>query len=494
MTEQVQIPWEEFPELSPSLEQMIPRILLLRKSHKKLVEGLEGVLERVRNFSRKKIWSRALDVEEKVFQDPRYFDWEITREGAKEGWLSFAVPKEVGGQGYLVAGMSLIMEEMCSACAGIGNIFGAHALGFSAIALSLDMKVIDRHLGKIVEEEKKGEPWLFSLDITEPSAGSDVEDAEGLSQAKLTLEAKKVSGGYILNGRKCFISNGSVARTHFVTAALDRKDPLRTFTAFVVPADAKGVSIGRVEKKMGQKACPAAEVIFEDVFVPEQDRMGNEGEGMLHTIAILCASRAPVGAIALGIARGAYERAYYYAHTTKKNGKYLIEDQKVQYLLAEMYRQIQLARQGVYDAAFYFDFEHVPQILKQTSTQLMSKLSPYWLRRQPWFHNLFPWGLLYRFFRWRIEKKVPVSVRSRSVQLSSLAKVSGSDTAVAVSRMAMEILGEEAVLKEWGVEKCFRDAKLTQIYEGTNQLNRLAIIKEQLSPGISEGINLEIEK
>ena len=101
MTKQVQIPWEEFPELSPTLEQMIPRILLLRKSHKKLVEGLEEVLERVRNFSRKKIWSRALEIEEKVFQDPSYFDWEIVREGAKEGWLSFAVPKEVGGQGYL---------------------------------------------------------------------------------------------------------------------------------------------------------------------------------------------------------------------------------------------------------------------------------------------------------------------------------------------------------------------------------------------------------
>ena len=154
MTEQVQIPWEEFPELSPTLEQMIPRILLFKKSHKKLIEGLEEVLERARNFSRKKIWSRALEIEEKVFQDPSYFDWEIVREGAKEGWLSFAVPKEVGGQGYLVAGMSLVMEEMCSACAGIANIFGAHALGFSAIALSLDMEVIDRHLGKIVEEEK----------------------------------------------------------------------------------------------------------------------------------------------------------------------------------------------------------------------------------------------------------------------------------------------------------------------------------------------------
>ena len=89
MTKQVQIPWEEFPELSPTLEQMIPRILLLRKSHKKLVEGLEEVLERARNFSRKKIWPRALEIEEKVFQDPNYFDWEIVREGAKEGWLSF---------------------------------------------------------------------------------------------------------------------------------------------------------------------------------------------------------------------------------------------------------------------------------------------------------------------------------------------------------------------------------------------------------------------
>lgn len=491
MTEPVMIPWQEFPELSPTFEEMCPRISLLRKWNKRYVRGLEELMSRARSFARNKIWAKALEIEEKVFNDARYFDWEITREGTKQGWLSFAVPKEVGGEGYLVAGVSIAMEEMCSACAGIANIFGAHALGFSAIALSLDMEVFDRHLRKIVDSAKKGEPWLFSLDITEPSAGSDVEDAEGLEKAKLTLEAKKVSGGYILNGRKCFISNGSVARTHFVTAALDRKKPLESFTAFVVPSDAKGLSIGRVEKKMGQKACPAAEVVFEDVFVPEPDRLGKEGEGMLHTIVILSASRGPVGAIGLGIARGAFERAYYYAHTTKKNGRYLIEDQAVQYLLAEMQRQIQVARQAVFDSAFYFDFEHVPKMLSLPSNKIITKLFPYSVRSAKLVQRLMPWDWLYQFLRTRTEEEVPILTRSRSVRLSSIAKVSGTDTAVQVSRMAMEILGEEAVLKNWGVEKCFRDAKLTQIYEGTNQINRLAIIKELRKPGISERIEFK---
>jgi len=380
---------------------------------------------------------------------------------------------------------------MCSACAGVANIFGAHALGFSAIGLSLDMEVVDRYLGKIVEEEKKGEPWLFSLDITEPSAGSDVEDAEALARAKLTLEAKKVSGGYMLNGRKCFISNGSVAKTHFVTAALDRKKPFESFTAFAIPSDAKGLSIGRVEKKMGQKACPAAEVIFEDVFVPERDRLGEEGEGMLHTMIILSGSRGPVGAIATGIARGAFERAYHYAASTRRKGKYLIEDQRVQYLLAEMLRQIHLSRQAVFDSAFYFDHEHMPKILKEPISRIGMIFMPYSVRKQ--FQKFDIWDWIYRLMRERAEEKVPVKVRSNAVRLSSIAKVSGSDTAVNICRMAMEILGEDALNREWGVEKCFRDAKLTQIYEGTNQINRLAIIKEIRSPGISEGIGLRQE-
>jgi len=488
MTRPIEIPWMDFPELNPSLEEMVPRISLLRKQNRKYVDGLEDVLERARNFARRKIWHRALDIEEKVFADARYFDWEIVREGAKDGWLSFAVPKEVGGQGYLGVGMSIVMEEMCSACAGVANIFGAHALGFCAIALSMDMEVVDRYLGKIVEEEKKGEPWLFALDITEPSAGSDVEDAEALFRAKLTVEAKRVSGGYVLNGRKCFISNGSVAKTHFVTAALDRNKPFESFTAFVVPSDAKGLTIGRVEEKMGQKACPAAEVVFEDVFVPERDRLGEEGEGMLHTMVILSASRGPVGAIATGIARGAFERAYYYAVTTRRKGKYLIEDQHIQYILAEMLRRIHLSRQAVFDSAFYYDYEHMPKILKEPLTRVTTFVLPHPVRKA--LERIPIWDRIYQIMRERAEEKVPVNVRSKSVRLSSIAKVSGSDTAVDVSRMAMEILGEDALNREYGVEKCFRDAKLTQIYEGTNQINRLAIIKELRSPGISEGIGL----
>jgi butyryl-CoA dehydrogenase len=280
-----------------------------------------------------------------------------------------------------------------------------------------------------------------------------------------------------------------VAKIHFVTAAVDRKKPFESFSAFVVPGDAKGLSIGRVEEKMGQKACPAAEVVFEDVFVPERDRLGEEGEGMLHTMVILSASRGPVGAIANGIARGAFERAYYYAASTRRKGKYLIEDQRVQYLLAEMLRQIHLSRQAVYDAAFYFDFEHMPKILAEPVSRVATLVFPYRLRRS--FSGLPIWDRMYRFMRERAEEKVPLSVRSQAVRLSSIAKVSGSDTAVSVCRMAMEILGEDALNREWGIEKCWRDAKLTQIYEGTNQLNRLAIIKELREPGVSEGIGLK---
>ncbi|OGP59405.1 MAG: hypothetical protein A2V67_07270 [Deltaproteobacteria bacterium RBG_13_61_14] len=480
------IPWDQLPELSPGLEEMVPRFAVLKEYDPAYVEKLRGLLERGRRFARAEVYPRALELDARVKEDPRYFDWEIVKKGLPLRMLSLGVPEPAGGEGHLTTGMALLIEELCAGCAGIALIFGAHALGFSAVGLAMDMEILDRFLAPIVEKEKRGEPHLFALDITEPSAGSDVEDAEGLAKARLTLQAKKVSGGYLLNGRKCFISNGSVAHCHFVTAAVDKLRPLESFTAFVVPADSPGLSIGRWEQKMGQRACPAAEVIYEDVFVPEKNVLGVEGEGMYHTLTVLSASRGPVGAIATGIARGAFERAWAYAQATRRNGRRLIEEEWVQMRLADMIKDIHLARQAVMDATMFFDFFHVPRRLRQPRSRLGMKLFPRALRTWPPLHDRLDWKKLYAAAKEQTSRDVTSAVRSRAVILSSLAKVAGSDLAMGTCRKAMEILGEEGPIREWGIEKCWRDAKLTQIYEGTNQLNRAAMVKEVLQPGSSE--------
>ena len=480
------IPWNQLPELSPTLEQMAPRFQILREHDSAYVETLRELMERGRRFARAEVYPRALELDAKVREDPHYFDWEIVKKGLPYGLLSMGVPEPMGGEGHLTTGMALLIEELCAGCAGIALIFGAHALGYSAIGLAMDMEIGDRFLAPIVEKEKRGEPHLFALDITEPSAGSDVEDAEGLVRAKLTLQAKKVTGGYLLNGRKCFISNGSVAHCHFITAAVDKNQPLESFTAFVVPADSPGLSIGRWEHKMGQRACPAAEVIYEDVFVPEKNVLGLPGEGMYHSITVLSASRGPVGAIATGIARGAFERTWAYAQATRRNGRRLIDEEWVQMRLADMMKDIHLARQAVMDATMFFDFFHVPRLLRQPLARVGMKLFSKSLRTWPPIHDRLDWKSIYTASKKQISRDVTTAVRSQAVIYSSLAKVAGSDLALGTCRKAMEIMGEEGAIGEWGIEKCFRDAKLTQIYEGTNQLNRAAMVKEVLMPGSSE--------
>jgi alkylation response protein AidB-like acyl-CoA dehydrogenase len=143
------------------------------------------------------------------------------------------------------------------------------------------------------------------------------------------------------------------------------------------------------------------------------------------------------------------------------------------------------------DATMFFDFYHVPRLLRQPLSRVGMKLFPQSLRTWPPLHDRLDWKKIYATAKDRIGQEVTTAIRSQAVILSSLAKVAGSDLAVATCRKAMEIMGEEGPIREWGIEKCFRDAKLTQIYEGTNQLNRAAMVKEVLVPGSSERFSAE---
>ena len=461
------------------LREAYPRLKVLEKYKPAFVEELAGVQRDAREFGERHVRPVALELDRKIGEHAEYFDWDIVRKGMEYGFLRYVIPKPFGGKGFFTTHFAVLMEELSSHCPGVANIFGAHALGLSPLLMAPDIRHYAKYMQAVALAEKRGEARLFALAITEPEAGSDVEDKDELPTARLSTHARKVEGGYVLNGRKVFISNGSVARYIWVGAVLDRQRPIETSLSLVVPNDAKGFSVARVEKKLGQRACPAAELVFDDVFVPEEDRVGGEGEGEALIASVLGASRAPVAAIATGIARGAFERLLEYLNATKVHGQYLFEHQWCQLMLADLMAKIQMARQLYFDATMCCDLLGVPKLMEHPLMKMLN-LMPRMFMNSGAALRLFTSRRMYQFVRNLAEKNVQKEDVSLIASYSSLAKYVASDLAVEVTSKAMEIIGEDGPLEEYGIEKLYRDAKLTQIYEGTNQINRLYVFKNTL--------------
>ena len=464
---------ESYRDISQvDLLEMAPRLKILAEQAPGYVSDLETWQAKAREYGRVFVRPKALEIDRKCRQDPRYFDWDLVRESTRFGLLSMALPKALDGGGQFSTALAIVMEELCACCSGVANIFGASNLGISSILLGMDFYHYDRVLTDLARSEKRGEPVLFAAALTEPLAGTDTEDRELLATARLMTDAKPVAGGYRMNGRKVFISNGSVAKYVAVVAPLDRSRAVETQSSFLLRSATPGFSVGRVEEKMGMKACPAAELVFEDCFIPGEDLIGAEGSGVDGIETVLGASRGPVGAIATGIARGALERVVAFAREKRCGGRRLIDQQWVQLRLADMARKIHLSRQAYLDSCMYFDFYGLPKLMTTRSSRVIMDLLPACVRKSAFVST----ALRSQRSRQRTDelmrKLIDQDDLRRIQQYSSLAKVSGSDVAVEVAFEALQIGGIESSFHVNELEKIYRDAKLTQIYEGTNQLNR----------------------
>jgi butyryl-CoA dehydrogenase len=438
------------------------------------VAELEEARARARRFAEVYVRPRALEIDRIAGEDPRYFDWELVRAGGEHGMLSFLIPSAAGGAGGLSAQAAVVLEELCAACPGIANIFGAHALGISPLLLGGPAHW-DGVLSELVRSERSDAPLLMACAITEPEAGTDVEDPELLAHARLTSHARRVPGGYRLSGTKRFISNGSVARWITVMMPTDVRRPAETWTCFLVDARSEGFAVSRVEHKMGQRACPAAELTFDDVFVPDDLVVGREGDGAPSTMIVLACSRPPVGAIATGIARGAYERLLAWLEHDP-DGAGLLEREHVQLVLAQMEEEIHLARQAYMDAAMELDFAALGGVLSHPAVRALAML-PAAVRRRSALQRRLGSARMKDMTVAVLRRATTERALSRSVGLSSLAKARGADVAMLVTGAALELVGLRAGPVRAQLEKLFRDAKLTQIYEGTNQLNRLEVYR-----------------
>jgi butyryl-CoA dehydrogenase len=335
------------------------------------------------------------------------FPMDIVKEMGKQGMLRIFIPKEYGGTGAKIMDMCIACEEVSRICAGVATAYAVNALGSGPIVYFGTEEQKKKYLPKIATGE-----LLCAFGLTEAQAGSDI--------ANLQTTARKENGYYVLNGVKQFISSGSLSDLYVVLASTDKSRGARGISAFIVEKDIPGFSFGKEENKLGIRASTTTELVFEDCKVPKENLMGKEGLGFIYTMRNFDRARPGVGAIALGIAQGAYEAALEFSY--KHN---LLNDQYIQRNIADMATEIEAARALIYATARMID-AGAKNFTKEAS-----------------FAKLYP-----------------------------------SDISVKVANQAIELLGPYGLLNEYRVEKMLRDAKITQIYEGTNQIQRAQIAIE----------------
>jgi alkylation response protein AidB-like acyl-CoA dehydrogenase len=364
----------------------------------------------------------AADAEPELF-DPK----PLLRKASEAGFQTLMLPWPFGTADpsvYLrstIIQIAVVAEEFAAQCGGLALLLLAHHLGCAPLLLSGHIPTIWRHLLPMYFRIRTGTPEVLAFAITEPGAGSDVEETSGAALARLVTTARPARGGYVINGRKCFISDGAIADKVTLYARLE-KEGINSWTCFLIEKDMPGFSIGRREHKLGQRGADASELILEDVFVPERNVIGRPRSGWANNRNVLNYSRPVVGAMALGHGRGAFECAVEFCRRISLGPKKLIDYQDIQITLADMLMSLWSARAMVWHSCHSFRC---------------------------------------------------------SQAASAAAKVVASDTAFKVCNQALEIMGDHGYLQANSAERLWRDSRLTQIYEGTNQINRLALVEGQ---------------
>jgi alkylation response protein AidB-like acyl-CoA dehydrogenase len=345
------------------------------------------------------------------------FDWEMVDLMRENGLYGIDFPEAYGGSGAGMLALAIAVEELSRVDAACGLLVADHELGSLPILLAGNEEQKQRFLPKLAAGEH-----LAAFALTEPAAGSDV--------ARLRCRAVKDGDTYILNGTKNFITNGGVADVITVYAITDPEGKAHKNAAvFVVEKDTPGFSVGKKEDKLGIRWSDTVELIFEDCRVPAENLLGQESEGFHVMMKTLDFSRPGVAAQALGIAAGALEYATGYAKERESFGKPIIRHQGVGFKLAEMAMRTEAARQLLYKTC----------ALYQELAKDMSRLTP------------------------------------ELIRMSSMSKCFCGDVAMWVTIEAVQVLGGYGYVKEFPVERMMRDAKITQIYEGTNEIMRLII-------------------
>jgi alkylation response protein AidB-like acyl-CoA dehydrogenase len=371
-----------------------------------LTEEQQEIQRVCRAFAANEIRPRSLEVDAADTEVP----WELWRHAARLGLTSFMLPEAYGGAGMTDCLTScVVQEELSHGCSGIGNLITSGGFFAEPVLALGSPEQKERWLTPLCGED----PPLTALAITEPESGSDA--------ASIRTRARRVDGGYVLSGQKAWISNGGVARFYVVFATLEPGSGYRGITAFLVQDDDGGLRCGPPLRKMGQRAIPNTELFLDDVFLSEDRRLGDEGQGFSGLMHTFDRSRVTLAASATGLARAALEYAVDYAKQRIQFGKPIAEHQAVAFRLADMALRVDASRLLTHRAAELLD------------------------------------------------------AGQRATTEAAMAKLHASETAMWCTWAAVQTLGGWGYSREYPVEKWMRDAKLEEIEEGTSDIQRLVI-------------------
>ena len=327
------------------------------------------------------------------------------------GLMNGHLPQDLGGLGLGAVDGVIIAEEIAAGCTGIGTAMEANSLAQAPLILAASEAQKKQFLAPMLDKLS-----FAAYCVTEPGAGSDV--------AAVKTRAKRVGDDYVINGSKMWITNGSVADWYFVLASTDPEKGTKGLTGFIVPANSPGITVGKKEQNMGQRASDTRGLSFEEVKVPKANVLGAEGQGFKIAMGAFDHTRPMVASAAVGLARAATDYAIAYAKERSAFGQPIAMHEAVSFMIADMAKDTEAARQ------------------------------------------------LVRLAAWTIDQG------QRNTKFAAYAKAFAADTAMRVATDAVQVHGGNGFSKEYPVEKLMRDAKIFQIYEGTSQIQRLIIAKE----------------
>jgi alkylation response protein AidB-like acyl-CoA dehydrogenase len=374
-----------------------------------LTEEQKQIKEMVRDFAEREIKPHV-----SKWDEEQHFPVDVFKRLGELGMLGVVFPDTYGGAGLSYIDYVNVIEELAVVESGVALSVAAHnSLGSGHIYLAGNDAQKKKWLPKLTSGE-----WIGAWGLTEPSSGSDA--------AGLRTSAVKDGNEWVLNGTKNFITNASHADISVVIAITDRQNMKRGVTAFAVEKDRKGIRPGKKENKLGMRMSDTAELIMEDCRVPDSNVIGKVGEGFIDAMRVLDGGRISIGALAIGIARGAYEAARDYSLQRSAFGKIISEFQAIQFMLADMHTEIEAARLLCYQAA----------VLKDQG--------------------------------------------ARTTLQSAMAKLYSSEVAVRATEKGVQIFGGYGFIKEFPAEKYYRDVKLCTIGEGTSEIQRMVIARQIL--------------
>jgi len=377
-----------------------------------LTQDQKAVVQAVRRVVKESVEPRAAAID--ATGD---YPWDMKELFSELGFLGADVPEEYGGTGQGLLTLCLIIEEVSKACASSALIIADQELALTPIKIAGTEEQKRHHLVRLAEGR-----CLGAFCLTEPGAGSDA--------GAMATKAVRDGDEWVLNGTKCFITNGGLAEVYVVFAKTAPDQGVKGISAFLVEADRPGFKVGKHENKMGIRGSATTDIVLDDCRVPAGNLLGGEGQGFGIAMATLDRTRPGIGAQALGIAQGALDFAVAYLQERRQFGRPLSHFQGLQWMVAELATEIEAARCLLYRAAAQIDAE-----ARQGRVRLSAEA-----------------GLL-----------------------SAMAKLKASDVAMRVTTDAVQLVGGYGYMKDYPLERMMRDAKITQIYEGTNQVQRVVI-------------------